>query len=42
MKLWITCGNTSNSKMKEILSSALPKVKTLIESGENIVEISDK
>lgn len=40
--LWVTCGNTSNAKMKEILLSALPKAKTLIESGENIVEISDK
>jgi len=40
--LWVTCGNTSNATMREILSSALPKAKKLIESGENVVEISDK
>lgn len=41
-QLWVTCGNTSNAKMKKILSSVLPKAKKLIKSGENIVEISDK
>ena len=40
--IWITCGNTSNAKMREILSTALLKVKKLLESGENVVEISDK
>jgi len=40
--LWITCGNTSNARMRVILSKTLPKAKELLESGENIVEISDK
>ncbi|MEX2603216.1 MAG: DUF5615 family PIN-like protein [Gracilimonas sp.] len=40
--IWITCGNTSNARMREILSTALLKVKKLLESGENVVEISDK
>jgi predicted nuclease of predicted toxin-antitoxin system len=40
--IWITCGNTSNTKMREILSTTLPKAKELLESGENIVEISVK
>lgn len=39
--IWITSGNTSNARMKEILASTLPKVKNLIEKGEPIVEISD-
>ncbi len=39
--IWITSGNTSNAKMREILTSTLPKVKNLIEKGEPIVEISD-
>lgn len=40
--IWITCGNTSNTKMREILSTTLLKAKELLESGENVVEISDK
>ena len=40
--IWITCGNTSNARMREILSSTLIKAKELLESGENVVEISDK
>jgi predicted nuclease of predicted toxin-antitoxin system len=39
--IWVTCGNTSNSRMREILSTALPKAIDLLQSGENIVEISD-
>jgi predicted nuclease of predicted toxin-antitoxin system len=40
--IWITCGNTSNARMRDILSKTLPKAKELLESGENVVEISDK
>jgi predicted nuclease of predicted toxin-antitoxin system len=40
--IWVTCGNTSNARMREILSTTLPKAKELLESGENVVEISDK
>src|SRR6056297_2661387 len=40
--IWITCGNTSNARMRVILSKTLPKAKELLESGENVVEISDK
>lgn len=40
--IWITCGNTSNAKLREVLKHALPKAKELLESGEAIVEISDK
>lgn len=40
--IWVTCGNTSNAKLREILKYALPKAKELLESGEVIVEISDK
>lgn len=39
--IWITCGNTSNSRMFEILKTALPKAKQLIQSDEKIVEISN-
>lgn len=40
--IWITCGNTSNARMREILSTTLLKAKELLESGESLVEISDK
>ncbi|WP_069129907.1 DUF5615 family PIN-like protein [Rhodohalobacter halophilus] len=40
--IWVTCGNTSNARMREILSSALRKAIELLQSGENVVEISDK
>ena len=38
--LWVTCGNTSNARLKEILSSVFPKAIQLLESGEALVEIS--
>lgn len=40
--IWITCGNTSNAKMRDILSRTLLKAMELLEQGEAIVEISDK
>lgn len=39
--IWLTCGNTSNEKLKEILEKNLLKTLALLESGEPIVEISD-
>ena len=39
--LWITCGNTSNARLREILQSALPTALKLLEQGEPLVEISD-
>lgn len=39
--LWITCGNTSNARLKEILSGALPQAMELLRRGEPLVEISD-
>ena len=39
--IWVTCGNTSNARLREILTSALPTAMRLIESGESLVEIGD-
>ncbi len=39
--VWITSGNTSNVRMREILTSALPQALELIRGGESLVEISD-
>lgn len=38
--IWITCGNTSNARLKEVLTAALPQTLELLESGEQLVEIS--
>jgi predicted nuclease of predicted toxin-antitoxin system len=38
--IWLTCGNTSNARLREILSSNLPDALELLKSGEKLVEIS--
>jgi predicted nuclease of predicted toxin-antitoxin system len=37
--IWLTCGNTSNAHLKQILTGALPRAVKLLESGEPLVEI---
>jgi predicted nuclease of predicted toxin-antitoxin system len=39
--LWVTLGNTSNARMREVLSRMLLQAVALLESGEPLVEISD-
>jgi predicted nuclease of predicted toxin-antitoxin system len=39
--LWITCGNTSNVIMQEILAKALPEAIVMLEAGEPLVEITN-
>jgi len=38
--IWITCGNTSNARLKEILAKGLTKALDLIKAGEKLVEIN--
>lgn len=38
--IWLTCGNTSNARLCEILNSILPNALELLSSGEKLVEIS--
>jgi predicted nuclease of predicted toxin-antitoxin system len=38
--IWLTCGNTSNRRLKEILISHLHDAIELLNSGDSIVEIS--
>jgi predicted nuclease of predicted toxin-antitoxin system len=40
--IWITCGNTSNKRLCEILNGSLQQAVDLLNDQENIVEISDK
>lgn len=37
--IWLTCGNTSNARLRQILINALPQAIMLLESGEPLVEI---
>lgn len=39
--LWLTCGNTSNAKLKSILTKAWPAAESLLKAREKIVEVSD-
>ena len=38
--IWLTCGNTSNANLKQILSKTFAQAVTLLEDGEPLVEIS--
>ena len=38
--IWVTCGNTSNARLKEILTNTLPKALDLLSLGEKLVEIN--
>jgi len=39
--MWVTCGNTSNARMREILLRTFPKALELLQAGEPLVEITD-
>ncbi|HLY59348.1 MAG TPA: DUF5615 family PIN-like protein [Terriglobia bacterium] len=36
---WLTCGNTSNARLKELFSASAAKTFELIEGGESLIEI---
>jgi predicted nuclease of predicted toxin-antitoxin system len=38
--IWLTCGNTSNARLKEILNATLLEALEILCSGEILVEIS--
>jgi len=39
--LWLTCGNTSNARLREILAQTLAPALALLAAGEKMVEIRD-
>jgi predicted nuclease of predicted toxin-antitoxin system len=39
--IWVTCGNTSNSRLQDILSTAMPKAMALLQAGDWLVEVRD-
>ena len=38
--VWVTCGNTSNAQMREILQQNFQKVFSLLQSSESLIEIT--
>lgn len=38
--IWLTCGNTSNARLREILSATLPEALEILKAGEAVVEIT--
>jgi predicted nuclease of predicted toxin-antitoxin system len=39
--LWVRCGNTSNARMRTVLTETWPRAFALLEAGEPLVEIND-
>lgn len=39
--IWVTCGNSSNTRMRELLTKNLSTAITLIDSGEHLIELGD-
>ncbi len=39
--IWVTCGNTSNDYLKQILTKTLPPALLSLADGEKLVEITD-
>jgi predicted nuclease of predicted toxin-antitoxin system len=40
--VWLTCGNTSNARLIQNLSSCWPAISALLLSGERLVEVGDR
>lgn len=38
--IWLTCGNTSNQRLKAILSETFANAAAMIDAGEAVVEIN--
>lgn len=39
--IWLTCGNTSNTRLQEILQLTLAQAILRLEGGDTLVEIAD-
>ena len=40
--IWVTCGNTSNAFLRNLLQRVFPQILKLLESGEPLVELPGK
>jgi predicted nuclease of predicted toxin-antitoxin system len=39
--IWLTCGNTSDARLRDILAASLVDALALVAQGDALVEISD-
>lgn len=39
--LWVTCGNTTNTRLKQILSTCMPMAIPRLQAGDPLIEIKD-
>ena len=39
--LWVTCGNTTNARLKHILSKCMPDAISRLQAGDPLIEIAD-
>ena len=39
--IWLTCGNTSNARLRQILTKTLQQALTLLAAGEPVIQIKD-
>jgi predicted nuclease of predicted toxin-antitoxin system len=39
--LWLTCGNTSNARLRQVLGHTFQNAMALLQKGEKLVEICD-
>jgi predicted nuclease of predicted toxin-antitoxin system len=39
--IWVTMGNTTNARLREVLQRLLPAALELVAKGESLVELSD-
>jgi predicted nuclease of predicted toxin-antitoxin system len=39
--IWVTCGNTSNARMRQIFEALFPQALLLLQGGDALVEITD-
>lgn len=39
--VWLTCGNTSNARLRDMLLRVWPTARAIVDGGEPLVEISD-
>lgn len=40
--LWLTSGNTSNARVRELLERAWPRLIALLQAGESLVELRNE
>jgi predicted nuclease of predicted toxin-antitoxin system len=40
--IWLTCGNTTNEALRGLLAAAWPRIATLVQTGEPLIEISER